>query len=248
MLKKRAKLPSEIGRKNHTDNIYFMAKGCDFIMDIGNRILELRKNRNLSQESLAERVGVARQTISKWELGETSPDLKQAKKLSEIFGVSLDELACYHQPENEPEQAVCEKVNHTPTKTKSKRSTAKAVVICFLVFLLAFLMITTPIFVRMFIKKNLYYDGKEENIRYLSIECNLHGEQYFYEFRFYEDNGQIIEAGGDGYLADITEIEKYGNAYKAINIIDAYVKNNGGTTVINEAEIITEQNDKAGVS
>ncbi|MBP3596507.1 MAG: helix-turn-helix transcriptional regulator [Clostridia bacterium] len=61
-------------------------------MEIGNKILELRKKNNLSQEKLAEQVGVARQTISKWELGETSPDLKQSKKLSEIFNISLDEL------------------------------------------------------------------------------------------------------------------------------------------------------------
>ena len=54
--------------------------------------MELRKREKLSQEELAEKVGVARQTISKWELGETSPDLKQAKELSKIFNVSMDEL------------------------------------------------------------------------------------------------------------------------------------------------------------
>ena len=61
-------------------------------MEIGNKISELRKKIGLSQEELADKVGVARQTISKWELGETSPDLKQSKELSKIFKVSLDEL------------------------------------------------------------------------------------------------------------------------------------------------------------
>ena len=61
-------------------------------MEIGNRILELRKQKNLSQEQLAEKMGVARQTISKWELGETSPDLEQSKRLSQIFNVSLDDI------------------------------------------------------------------------------------------------------------------------------------------------------------
>ena len=51
-------------------------------MNIGNKILELRKKNNITQEELAERVGVSRQTISKWELGETSPDLRQSKELS----------------------------------------------------------------------------------------------------------------------------------------------------------------------
>lgn len=55
-------------------------------------MMELRKKNNFSQEDLAEKVGVTRQTISKWELGETSLDLKQAKVLSQVFKVSLDEL------------------------------------------------------------------------------------------------------------------------------------------------------------
>ena len=54
-------------------------------MEIGNKIVELRKQGNLTQEQLAEKVGVSRQTISKWELGETSPDIKQAKILADIF-------------------------------------------------------------------------------------------------------------------------------------------------------------------
>ena len=56
-------------------------------MEIGNKISELRKKNNLSQEALAEKIGVTRQTISKWELGETSPDIKQAKELSKVFNV-----------------------------------------------------------------------------------------------------------------------------------------------------------------
>ena len=61
-------------------------------MNLGNKIMTLRKKNNMSQEELAEKVGVTRQTISKWELEETSPDITQAKTLSNIFKVSLDEL------------------------------------------------------------------------------------------------------------------------------------------------------------
>ena len=61
-------------------------------MNIGQNILNLRKCANLSQEQLAEIIGVTRQTISNWELEESSPDLKQAKELSRFFNISLDDL------------------------------------------------------------------------------------------------------------------------------------------------------------
>lgn len=61
-------------------------------MNIGQNIMNLRKGEKLSQEQLAEKIGVTRQTISNWELDESSPDLKQGKELSKIFNVSLDDL------------------------------------------------------------------------------------------------------------------------------------------------------------
>ena len=61
-------------------------------MDFGKKLQELRKKNNYSQEELAELIGVARQTISKWELGETFPDLKQATILSKILNVSIEKL------------------------------------------------------------------------------------------------------------------------------------------------------------
>ena len=52
----------------------------------------LRKKRNLTQESLAELIGVTRQTIAKWESGESVPDLSLAGKLASVLDVALDEL------------------------------------------------------------------------------------------------------------------------------------------------------------
>ena len=87
--------------------IEFIAKGVDN-MELGKQIYELRRKANLSQEQLAEKVGVSRQTISKWELGETAPDIKQAQVLSQVFGVSLDELTG-----NDTKEVIYEKVSNT---------------------------------------------------------------------------------------------------------------------------------------
>ena len=59
---------------------------------IGEKITSERKKHKLNQEDLAEMIGITRQTISNWELNETSPDLKKAQKLSDIFNIIVDEL------------------------------------------------------------------------------------------------------------------------------------------------------------
>lgn len=61
-------------------------------MTLGEKIQKLRKQQGLSQEALAEKVTVTRQTISKWELGQSLPDLDFIAQLSDIFNVSSDYL------------------------------------------------------------------------------------------------------------------------------------------------------------
>ena len=68
-------------------------------MPIGERLTELRKSRGLSQEELAEQLTLTRQTISKWELGQSSPDIEYVIALCELFGVSTDYLLKGEEPE-----------------------------------------------------------------------------------------------------------------------------------------------------
>ncbi|MBR6308151.1 MAG: helix-turn-helix transcriptional regulator [Lachnospiraceae bacterium] len=70
-------------------------------MEFNNRLYELRKQKGLSQEELAGRLNVSRQTISKWEVGESAPDMDNLVSISELFGVSLDELVLDKTPEKE---------------------------------------------------------------------------------------------------------------------------------------------------
>lgn len=61
-------------------------------VEIANRLQQLRKNNNLSQEELAEKIGVSRQAVSKWERAEASPDTENLILLSKLYHMSLDEL------------------------------------------------------------------------------------------------------------------------------------------------------------
>lgn len=61
-------------------------------MNLGNNLFQARKKVGLSQETVAEKLGVSRQTVSKWETDETVPDIYQAKKLAKLYNLTLDEL------------------------------------------------------------------------------------------------------------------------------------------------------------
>lgn len=61
-------------------------------IEIANRLVTLRKRNSLSQEALAEKLGISRQAVSKWERAEASPDTDNLILLSRIYGISMDEL------------------------------------------------------------------------------------------------------------------------------------------------------------
>ena len=61
-------------------------------MEISEKVLQLRKANNLTQEELAEKLNVSRQSVSKWESGQTIPELEKLIALSEVFQVTTDYL------------------------------------------------------------------------------------------------------------------------------------------------------------
>ena len=71
---------------------------------LSHRIAALRKSKGLSQEQLAERVGVSRQAVSKWETGAASPEFDKLAALSACLGVSVDELVTGVPGEASPKQ------------------------------------------------------------------------------------------------------------------------------------------------
>ncbi len=67
------------------------------------RFAQLRKKAGLSQEELAEKLGISRQAVSKWERAESSPDTDNLIALSKLYGLSLDELLLLNHPEKKEE-------------------------------------------------------------------------------------------------------------------------------------------------
>ena len=90
-------------------------------IEIADRLIQLRKKHGLSQEELADKLGLSRQAVSKWERAEASPDTDNLICLAKLYGVSLDELL---STDDDVETIVKEQI-----KPEAKEEKGKSVVL-----------------------------------------------------------------------------------------------------------------------
>ena len=112
-------------------------------MDFSEKLLTMRKSRNLTQEQLAEQLDVSRQTISKWESGQAMPELDKIVALSNLFDVTVDYLL--KPSEIDELSAKTQMLEQHQKKLESeiqKRKTRKSIVlICIAIYFIAFAII-----------------------------------------------------------------------------------------------------------
>lgn len=191
-------------------------------MNLGKKIAELRKKNNLSQEELAEKVGVARQTISKWEIGDTTPDINQVKIISKIFNISIDELV-----DNDINNVIVEKVSNTEKLAGITIKILKVFGIMLIVFITLIFLFVIIFMVDM--PRNDY-----DIVGRTKVSCNLDNEKYEYEAE-YNKNYQVINSGGDAYIMNHTDIESYEDVNKIVAHIEDYFNDHGGKcTIVND--------------
>ncbi|MBO4245349.1 MAG: helix-turn-helix transcriptional regulator [Bacilli bacterium] len=186
-------------------------------MKLGEKIYKLRKAKKLSQEELGEKLDVTRQTISNWELGETNPNPEQLKKLSQELNISIDELL-----DNDLKDVIIEKVSNTESITKLTFDFIKG-------FLIALGLVVVLLFGLILVYMVKKTDNAKKTTIEESIYCNIYDEFHSLGMTYYEETGEIIEAGGDTYFTDVLELEKYHDAHQIFNIINDYVKKNNGS-------------------
>lgn len=161
-------------------------------MNIGNKIIEIRKRENLSQEQFAEMFHVTRQTVSNWENNRNYPDMDSLKQISNRFGISFDELL-------KEDDELISRIDKT--RKKAKKNIAFTIVPIVIGVLLAFL----PK-----IMNNFYYDPSdlifkaipEEGVYYeplqrFEVDMRVYNELYNPTWDF--DVSQINELGYGNY-------------------------------------------------
>lgn len=184
---------------------------------LGEKIISERKKCKLSQEDLAEKLGITRQTISNWELNETSPDLKQASKLCDIFNLSLDELTG-------KENAILTKLDKTESNSKLIIKLVKTVGIT----------LGTLIFILLCIVSIYIY-----STNYYTAEPTATGEGRFCYYKGKISDYTVMKNNSDGSLSyDVGDINiindldlyniKTGDPKEVLEKIVKYIKDNGG--------------------
>ena len=184
-------------------------------MKLGDNIFKLRKDCKLSQEQLAEKVDVTRQTISNWELGETSPNPEQLKLLSKALNVSIDELL-----NNDIKQVLVEKVNNTEKLAEIIIKILKVMGILFIVGCVVIILLSVFFGSRQSSKT-------EKTEQTVQLSCVLNNEKYEYLIE-YDQNDNIIDASGSEYIINIVKDKEFNKAKILVKYIETYFKDNDG--------------------
>ena len=113
-------------------------------MNLGDRLLTLRKSKQLSQEEVAEKLNVSRQTISKWETDQSTPDFDKIVPLCELYGITPDELLMGKKEGVEEVQNKVYNVKEDPIK-KSKKAKGISIGVLLYFAAIAWIMISVPV-------------------------------------------------------------------------------------------------------
>ena len=199
-------------------------------MELGSKIFSLRKDAKISQEQLAEKLNVTRQTISNWELGQTTPDIIQANQIAKTFHISLDELMG-----NDIKEVLTNKIIDTEKSINSIIRTLKFLFITIICGLGIFIVmnITTLL---MFHDNTKQITAPLKELTTQEFNCTLNGQTYQYVISYdenYHVNNYLYNLShGDVNLLD-SELWKllneYDDAREMISKIQSYYEDKGGT-------------------
>jgi len=212
--------------------------------DCGKFISDLRKEKNLTQKQLSEKINVSDKAISRWETGKGFPDVNSLVALSEFFGVSVNELLAGKRIEEEKLTEIAEKnvINAIETKEKAVKKKKLQMIICSAIFLILLLPAAIPTFIYLFdmIVSNISFENITEFIGLLAVGVLLVASGFTikkghisllhsYHYRNVVDRDGYCKAMGKGimFMSIPTFICSLTSLFPAIQFVQAL-----GTTVL----------------
>lgn len=173
-------------------------------MKFNEKLIELRKKAGLSQEELGYKLNVTRQTVSKWELGQTTPEMDKLAEMSKIFNISVDELINESEIENNTNKTIEDK---PIVEKNSREKNIKIIIIGAIIIVIALIIIKA---LASFVMINKVADG---------FDKVTDGQTGIFSSiaSIFSNAGNIIKAAEDEYFED--DSDNFNNSM-AENIIE----------------------------
>ena len=197
---------------------------------LGENIKILRKQKGLSQETLAQQLNVVRQTVSKWEKGLSVPDAEMLNTISELFEVPVSTLlgSTVEEPGKTSDSAMEEIAKQLAvlneqlaTRSVRRRKTAKKILTGIVIAIAAVIVLLVTVM--------LIYAYKPEKDLVLTtknIECVMDGEVYHY-YITYDQKNRVRSFGGDNWTDNMDRFRNYDDADEMIGDLEEYLIGQG---------------------
>ena len=206
-------------------------------MMLNQNIKTVRKNKGFTQEDLANRLHVTRQTISKWEKGYSVPDADMLAKLAEEMEVSVGELLGAEEISSEKNDALADQLarinEQLSIKNRRSKRIWKTVIILAVVF---FVVIPLAVSIPGFIMYSSH-TGESTGDGITEWEYSLDGKGYKYEIR-YGKNYNIVSysSDGDSTIDEELNLDSYTDANEVKERIESYFEDEGGELIHKETK------------
>lgn len=200
-------------------------------------IRTLRKQKGYSQETLAERLHIVRQTVSKWEKGISVPDAALLQTLADVLEVSVSDLLGENISVDEASpqgSEVAKQLAILNDHLADQSIRRKKIIRRCAIGVAAAIFVIIAVYIFSFWAFRALPKQKAV-LTTTAIECRLNEETYYYEIT-YDENFQIHYAGGDAFIANHVETEKYDDANVLIAQIEDYFTDRGGTCIAAEVK------------
>ena len=197
---------------------------------LGENLKILRKQKGLSQETLAQQLNVVRQTVSKWEKGLSVPDAEMLNTISELFEVPVSTLlgSTVEEPEKTSDSAMEEIAKQLAilneqlaTRSVRRRKTAKKILTGIVIAIAAVIVLLVTVMLIY-----AYKPDKDLVLTTKNIECVMDGEVYHY-YITYDQKNRVRSFGGDNWTDNMDRFRNYDDADEMIGDLEEYLIGQG---------------------
>ena len=202
---------------------------------LGENIKILRKQRGMSQEIMAQRLNVVRQTVSKWEQGLSVPDAQMLIRIAEMFEVPVSSLIGEKIEEKVDTNEIAAQLAILNEQLAAKTKRNKIIIKILLAVFAGIILVYAALIILFGINLTAHkITGSADGNTVRTLDCRLDGQRYIYSI-VYDERGSVTavdktaDSEAENLDDDPADSDDYENAEDLITQIDRYFEDNGGS-------------------